>query len=94
MTVLELYHETRERFSDVAEMADREHLRIWGEIDPDLAYSWFESLANTLNNEMIEAVPAERYSGLFRYLSLSFARVIPRYAIASMWRSRKTCSGR
>ena len=40
MTLLEFYNETRQKFPEVTEKADKEHIRLWGEVDPKFAYSW------------------------------------------------------
>lgn len=72
MPVLDLYYETREKFPEITEKADREHIRNWGDIDPEFAYSWFESLANALNKEMSREISPQNYLGVFWYLSASF----------------------
>ena len=46
MSVLDLYNECRGKFPEIAEIADVEHIRIWGEVDPEFAHLWFESLAS------------------------------------------------
>lgn len=72
MGVLELYDRTRSRFPEITEKADREHIRLWDQVDPESAYSWFESLANALNSEMLQGIPAEDYRGLFEFISSEF----------------------
>ena len=72
MSVLKLYNTTRKRYPDITEKADKEHIRIWDEVDPEFAYSWFESLANAINKEMVEGVEAEIYIDLFNYLDFQF----------------------
>jgi hypothetical protein len=69
MPVLEFYYETRKKYSAITEEADREHMRNWHSFDPEFAYSWFESLANALNNEMSRGVTSKQYAGLFRHMS-------------------------
>ncbi|QTA80964.1 Uncharacterized protein dnl_32810 [Desulfonema limicola] len=73
MPLLDIYCEIREKFPIITEKADLEHVRNWGDIDPDFAYSWFESLANALNNEMTRNVSPKKYEDIFRYLSISFS---------------------
>ena len=72
MPVLEFYYETRKKFPVITEKADREHIRNWGDLDPEFAYSWFESLASVLNKEMRREVSPDKYSGVFKYMSTSF----------------------
>ncbi len=72
MPVLALYNETRERFPELTAKADREHVKNWGELDPEFACSWFESLAKALNVEMSRKIPARKYAGIFRHLSSAY----------------------
>ncbi len=72
MPVPALYNETRERFPELTAKADREHIKYWGELDPEFAYSWFESLATALNAEMSRKVPARNYAGIFRHISSAY----------------------
>ena len=69
--VLDLYNSVRSNFPDIAAKADREHIRYWGELDPEFAYSWFQSLANALNVEMRKGTSYENYSKLFTFISNS-----------------------
>ncbi len=72
MGVLNLYNECRRIFPVPSEKADREHIRLWGEVDSEFAYSWFESLANALNREMLNEVDARHYKELCEYLGAQF----------------------
>ena len=72
MSVLDFYNTTRSKFPDLTKMADLKHIEMWGEIDPEFAYSWFESLANALNEEMFKDVKAVKYKELFNYISSNF----------------------
>ncbi len=72
MTVLDLYSEVRKRFPEIAQKADEEHMRVWDEIDPDFAYSWFESISNALNSEMQKGVDANKYKELFEYFKSQY----------------------
>ena len=72
MGVLELYNETRARFPAITARADEEHIRRWDEIEPEFAYSWFESLANALNTQMEQGVDPEEHQALFDFLSSKF----------------------
>lgn len=66
---LDLYNAVRSTFPEITAKADREHIRYWGELDSEFAYSWFQSLANTLNAEMCKGTNHENYSGLFIFIS-------------------------
>ncbi len=68
-TVLDLYQSVRQAFPVIAEQADRIHIRQWGKLEPDFAYSWFESLANTLNSEMQRGVDYGDHKELFEFVS-------------------------
>lgn len=72
MKVLDFYSKTRSEFPGITEKADEIHIGIWGEIDPEFAYSWFESLAIALNGEMMQDVDANRYKELFFHISSNF----------------------
>jgi hypothetical protein len=54
-SILQFYRETRERFSNIVEKVDRVHLKSW-ELDDEYAYSWFGSLADSLNTDMGQRV--------------------------------------
>ncbi|MBV2132872.1 hypothetical protein KRX52_08675 [Pseudomonas sp. MAP12] len=68
-TVLDLYNATRDRFPEITEIADRIHAKTWGEPSPEFSYSWFESLANALNNDMNKCVSADHHIELLLFLS-------------------------
>jgi hypothetical protein len=72
MPILEFYNETREKLPEITEKADREHILFWEELDPEYAYSWFESLAKAVNGEMDKEVTPDKYIELFIYLSSKF----------------------
>ena len=72
MIVLELYNLIRGKYPDITKKADKEHIRIWGEIDPEFAYSWFESLANAINKEMVAGVTADKHLDLFTFIDSQF----------------------
>lgn len=52
MSVLEMYYDFRRRFPEMTQAADKRHVKIWGSIDDETAYSWFESLAGAVNDQM------------------------------------------
>ncbi|MGG2399608.1 hypothetical protein ACJRW5_21930 [Pseudomonas sp. SH1-B] len=68
-TVIDLYNAVRERFPDICEAADSVHAKTWGETSSASAYSWFESLANALNNRMNKGLNASGYMKVFSFLS-------------------------
>ncbi|RCU51625.1 hypothetical protein DU002_03910 [Corallincola holothuriorum] len=72
MPVIELYNEFRNRFPEITTKADRVHIKYWGDLNPEFAYSWFESLANTINNEMAKCISASKYAGVFRYICVQW----------------------
>jgi hypothetical protein len=72
MQILEFYNETREKFPEITDKADREHILIWEDLDPEYEYSWFESLAKAVNGEMDKEVTPDKYKELFLYLSSAF----------------------
>ncbi|MDE1462420.1 DUF7674 family protein [Spartinivicinus poritis] len=74
MTLLEFYNETRQTFPEITVKADKEHIRVWDEIDPEFAYSWFESLAKALNREMTMSEDVGKYIELFNYMSSNFRK--------------------
>ena len=72
MSVLDFYNSTRSKYPDITIKADKKHIEMWDEVDPEFAYSWFESLANAINDEMVQEVEADIYKELFNYISLNF----------------------
>jgi hypothetical protein len=49
--------------------ADEIHVKRWGSLDPDYSYSWFESLANALNADMVLGAGRARFSVVTNLLS-------------------------
>lgn len=76
-TVIDLFNSIRGRFPSICEQADEFHIRLFGDVDPEFAYSWFESLANALNAEISRGVEARIHAPLFNYVSGSFATASP-----------------
>ncbi|WP_339409691.1 DUF7674 family protein [Pseudomonas sp. EA_35y_Pfl2_R5] len=68
-TVVDLYNAVRDRYPEIAEAADRVHIKTWGEPDPEFAYSWFESLANSLNIDMNKGIDPSNYMKLFSFFN-------------------------
>ena len=68
-TLLQFYNAVRERFPEVTKHADVEHFNHWHELDPEFAYSWFESLAKAINKDMERRVDVRVHEELFRYIA-------------------------
>ena len=68
MLLEELKTQVHEKFPLIAAAADRRHERYWDNDPPEGAYSWFESLANALNDEMRARVPPTVHLPLMRHL--------------------------
>jgi hypothetical protein len=68
-SVVDLYNAVRDRYPEITETADRIHVNMWGELDPEFAYSWFESLANALNSDMHKGINASNHMKLFSFLN-------------------------
>jgi len=72
MPVQEMYNDFRERFPEITKLADEEHILDWDEIRPEYAFTWFESLAKTLNREMAREEPVSTYLPVFEYFRSKF----------------------
>jgi len=71
-TIVELLDSVKSNFPAVGAMADELHFRTFGEITTENAFSWFESLAGTINAEMAKEVPAKVHQQLFKYINGAF----------------------
>lgn len=67
MSVLEMYHDFRKRFPEMTQAADAKHIKIWDSIDDETAYSWFESLAGAVNDQMGASEEGTDLSSIFSY---------------------------
>lgn len=67
-TVAELYSEVRRRFPTIAGAADRDYIRLYGQLEPEHPYSWFGSLANALNDEMRRGIAFDVHRPLFLFM--------------------------
>ena len=72
MSVKEMYMEFRSTFPEITAKADKVHVQFWGDLDPEFSYSWFESLAKAINNDMENAVNVKRYLDVFEFLRRKF----------------------
>ena len=52
VSVLQLYKDFRKRFPQVTQAADVRHIKVWGSVDDEIAFCWFESLAGAINDQM------------------------------------------
>ncbi len=62
------------KFPDISAKADVEYARVWDDFTDSeyYSYSWFEALANALNDEMCKGISAEMYEELFALISNYF----------------------
>ena len=67
-----MYNDFRKRFPEETAKSDVEHIRYWGEIDPEYAYSWFESLAKAMNQDMENSIPSTEYKEILEFLRKRF----------------------
>jgi hypothetical protein len=72
-TVLEFYNAVRTQFPQVTVRADAEHIKHWGELDPEFAYSWFQSLAHALNRDMERGIDIQTHVDLFLFINSALA---------------------
>lgn len=68
MSLDQLKAQVHEKFPPIAAAADRRHEAHWGSLPPEGAYSWFESLADALNDEMRALKPPAIHLPLMRHL--------------------------
>lgn len=75
-TNVEFFHVARERFPDLAEKADRQHIMQWGEppTGHDDSYIWFESVSNALNNEMQRSSYLKEAQQFFEFVDSMYRR--------------------
>lgn len=62
-----MYHDFRKQFPKLTRAADAKHLQIWGSVDDDTAYVWFESLAATINDQMVDEKQRTDIASVFTY---------------------------
>lgn len=68
MFLEDLKAQVHDKFPQIASAADRRYAMHWGDYPPEGTYSWFESLANALNDEMRDCVSAAVHLPLMRLL--------------------------
>lgn len=64
----------KKQYPAISAKADKEYARLWDDFTDSeyYSYSWFEALANALNNEMNRGVPEAEYRDLFLTISDGF----------------------
>ncbi|WP_421711533.1 DUF7674 family protein [Alcanivorax sp.] len=67
-----LYNNFRAEFPEITRLTDLEHIQEWGSVDPEMAFSWFESLARFINREMSKGVSVKPYIPVFEFLRRGF----------------------
>lgn len=67
MSVLEMYRNFRKRFPKLTHAADARHINVWGSVDDETAFSWFESLAGAINDQMGAPEEGINLSSVFSY---------------------------
>ncbi len=72
MSVLKMYEEFREKFPELTAKTDIDICKNLDEVDPEFAYIWFESLADTLNTEMSQGVDVETYKNQFEFFRSNY----------------------
>lgn len=66
----------KDNYPDIAKKADQEYLRLFDDFDDNDPYSylWFETLADAINYEMTNEIPASTHSNLFNDISQEFMK--------------------
>ncbi len=67
MSVLEMYRDFRRQFPELTQAADARHIMIWDSVEDDTAFSWFESLASTVNDQMGVQKQGSDLAAVFHY---------------------------
>lgn len=67
MSVLGMYYDFRKRFPEMTQAADARHIKVWDSVDDETAYSWFESLAGAINDQMGASEEVTNLSSIFSY---------------------------
>ncbi len=68
ISVISMYNEFRVVFPELTEKVDKQHFRLWGDIEAEFTHSWFESLANSLNDEMSKGAPVKNYIAVYEFI--------------------------
>jgi hypothetical protein len=69
-------------------MANKQYTRQWGDFSETeyYSYSWFEALANALNEEMRNETTPEKFTELLQIVSVAYETLEEEYARLLMWR--------
>lgn len=76
-SVFDLYDEIRTTMPDSFADVDRNHIKQWGSLSSDYTYSWFESLANAMNDDMRQKVRSDRYSRVVSFMENALKTATP-----------------
>lgn len=71
-----LCNSIKEHYPTISAKADAEYFRQWGDFAGEeyYSYSWFEALANALNREMCNGIPASNFIDLFATVSANYSQ--------------------
>ena len=67
MSVLQLYRDFRKRYPELTHAADARHIKVWDRVDDETAFSWFESLAGVVNDQMGTLEQSADLESVFSY---------------------------
>lgn len=68
MALKNLYNNFRAEFPEITRLTDLEHIQEWDTVEPEMAFSWFESLARFINREMSMGASVKPYIPVFEFL--------------------------
>ena len=72
MGVEEMYEDFRNQYPELAKAADVRHTEIWGSVDRETAFSWFESLAGAVNAKMGIPDQGNAIASIFKFFDAKF----------------------
>lgn len=67
MNVKEMSEDFRNQYPEITKAADTRHLEIWGRVEDEAAFVWFESLAYALNAQMGFPERGTDFPAIFNY---------------------------
>ncbi|WP_018624841.1 DUF7674 family protein [Kangiella aquimarina] len=72
MPLDDIYNNFRAEFPEITRLTDLEHMQEWDSVDPEMAFSWFESLARVINREMSKGASVKPYIPVFEFFRRGF----------------------
>lgn len=72
MDIKGMYEEFRDQHPKLCKSVDAKHLKIWGNVGHETMFSWFESLASTLNDQMGMSEHRTEFGSVFNYFDKKF----------------------